>query len=294
MTSSQDHAGVPSVKDVAVARPWTVNAAATGRWPSLHIGQLWIHRELVYFFALRDLKVRYKQAFLGVAWAGIQPLVGALTFTILFNRLADIEVDGPSYFAFAMLGSGVWGYFAATLQAGTNSLLYNADLLTKVAFPRIVAPTATVLPGLIDLAVAAVLAFVVALAAGGGVSAWGFLIGLPVGLALLLLAVIGPVFLLSAAVVKYRDVSTLVGFGVQLLLFATPIAFPPELVPTGWRTLLYLNPLSGAVGLLRWALVDTAPPTAGQVLVSVASAAAMLVFGLFHFRRREREFADII
>jgi lipopolysaccharide transport system permease protein len=220
--------------------------------------------------------------------------VGALTFTILFNRLADIEIDGPSYFAFAMLGSGAWGYFAATLQSGTNSLLYNAELLTKVAFPRIVAPAATVLPGLIDLAVAAVLAFVVALAAGGDVSPWGLVVGLPAGLALLVLAVMGPVFLFSAAVVKYRDVNTLVGFGVQLLLFATPIAFPPELVPSGWRTLLYLNPLTGAVGLLRWALVDTAAPTVGQVAVSSLSAAVLLVLGFVHFRRREREFADII
>ena len=294
MTSSQDHVAAASVKDGTDGRPWIVNAPTTSRWPSLGIGQLWTHRELVYFFALRDLKARYKQAFLGVAWAGIQPLIGAVTFTILFNRLADVEIDGPSYFAFAMLGSGVWAYFASTLQAGTNSLLYNAELLTKVAFPRIVAPTATFLPGLIDLAVAAVLSFVVALAAGAGLDPVGLLVGLPCGLILLVLAVAGPVYLLSAAVVKYRDVATLVGFGVQLLLFATPIAFPPELVPTGWRTLLYVNPLSGAVGLLRWALVGTAVPTVGELATSVAAAAVLLLLGLFHFRRREREFADII
>jgi ABC-type polysaccharide/polyol phosphate export permease len=292
MTPSQDHAAASTVK--APPSPWVVNAATTRRWPSLGLAQLWIHRELVYFFALRDLKARYKQAFLGVAWAGIQPLVGALTFTILFNRLADVEIDGPSYFAFALLGSGVWAYFASTLQAGTNSLLYNAELLTKVAFPRIVAPTATFLPGLIDLSVAAVMAFVVAVAAGGGVAPLGLLVGLPAGLVLLVLAVAGPVYLLSAAVVKYRDVSTLVGFGVQLLLFATPIAFPPELVPAGWRTLLYVNPLTGAVGLLRWALVDTAVPTAAQLATSLATAVALLLLGVFHFRRREREFADII
>ncbi len=294
MTSSHDHAATTTVKDGAPTRPWIVNAATTRRWPSLGIGQLWTHRELVYFFALRDLKARYKQAFLGVAWAGIQPLVGALTFTILFNRLADVEIDGPSYFAFALLGSGVWAYYSSTLQAGTNSLLYNAELLTKVAFPRIVAPTATFLPGFIDLAVAGVLAFVIALASGGGLTPLGLVLGLPGGLVLLVLAVAGPVYLLSAAVVKYRDVSTLVGFAVQLLLFASPIAFPPELVPAGWRTLLYVNPLSGAVGLLRWALVDTSIPTAAQLATSVAAAIVLLLLGLFHFRRREREFADII
>jgi ABC-type polysaccharide/polyol phosphate export permease len=294
MTTSQDHATAATVKDDAASRPWIVNAPTTSRWPSLGIGQLWTHRELVYFFALRDLKARYKQAFLGVAWAGIQPLIGALTFTIVFNHLANVEIDGPSYFAFALLGSGVWAYFASTLQAGTNSLLYNAELLTKVAFPRIVAPAATFLPGLIDLAVAAVLSFVVAIAAGGSLQPLGLVVGLPSGLLLLVLAVAGPVFLLSAAVVKYRDVATLVGFGVQLLLFATPIAYPPELVPPGWRTVLYLNPLSGAVGLLRWALVDTQVPTAGQLATSVGAAVALLLVGLVHFRRREREFADII
>jgi ABC-type polysaccharide/polyol phosphate export permease len=294
MTSSHEHAAEAIVKDAQPARPWIVNASSTSRWPSLGIGQLWTRRELVYFFALRDLKTRYKQAFLGVAWAGIQPLIGALTFTILFNRLAEVEVDGPSYFAFALLGSGVWSYFSSTLQAGTSSLLYNAELLTKVAFPRIVAPTATFLPGFIDLAVAAVLAFIVALAAGGSLTPLGLVLGLPLGLVLLVVAVAGPVYLLSAAVVKYRDVGTLVGFGVQLMLFVTPIAFPPELVPAGWRTLLYVNPLTGAVGLLRWALVDMPAPTVGQVATSIATAVVLLLFGLFHFRRREREFADII
>ena len=114
-------------------------------------------------------------------------------------------------------------------------LLYNSELLTKVAFPRIVAPTATFVPGFIDLAVASILAFVVALAAGGGLDPVAIVVGLPAGLALLVLAVAGPVYLCSAAVVKYRDVSTLVGFAVQLLLFATPIAFPPDLVPSAWR-----------------------------------------------------------
>ena len=234
MTSSQEHAAEPIVKDGPPARPWVTNAASTSRWPSLGVGQLWTHREL---------RVLLRPAGPGTALQAGVPRRGVgwhpapdrrPDVTILFNRLADVEIDGPSYFAFALLGSGVWSYFSSTLQAGTNSLLSNSELLEpKVAFPRIVAPTATFLPGLIDLAVAAVLAFIVALAAGGGVAPLGLLLGLPGGLVLLVLAVAGPVYLLSAAVVKYRDVSTLVGFGVQLMLFATPIAFPPDLVPPG-------------------------------------------------------------
>ncbi|MEP6298078.1 MAG: hypothetical protein ABJ382_12195, partial [Ilumatobacter sp.] len=123
MASSPEHIGASTVKGDADQLPWIVNTSSARRWPSLGFGQLWTHRELVFFFALRDLKSRYKQALLGVAWAGIQPLVGALTFTVLFNRLNDVEIDGPSYFAFALLGSGVWGYYSSTIQAGTTSLL---------------------------------------------------------------------------------------------------------------------------------------------------------------------------
>ncbi len=196
MSASEDRVDASTPTSAPKVRDWVVNAAPTRRWPPLRIGQLWTHRELIYFFALRDLKVRYKQAFLGVAWAGIQPLIGALTFTILFNRLADVDVDAPSYFAFALLGFGVWTYFSSTLQAGTASLLYNAELLTKVAFPRIVAPTATFLPGLIDLAVGAVLASSSpSLAERWTAVRGGLLVGLPLGLVLLVLAVAGPVLL---------------------------------------------------------------------------------------------------
>ena len=153
--------------DIGASEPqdWVVNAAAVGRWSALRLDQFWAKRELIYFFALRDLKVRYKQAFLGVAWAGIQPLVGALTFTILFHRLGNVDVGvGESYFAFALLGFGIWTYYSTSIQTGTGSLVANADLLTKVAFPKIVAPSAALLPGFIDLSVAAILATVVAVA----------------------------------------------------------------------------------------------------------------------------------
>ena len=150
----------------AGTRPWVVNAAPDRWWPGLQLQQFWDHRELVFFFAVRDVKVRYKQAFLGFAWAGIQPLVGAIAFTVLFHRLADAEVEGTTYFAFAMVGFGVWSYASTTLQTGTASLVSNADLLTKVAFPRIVAPTAALLPGLIDLSVALVLSTGASLVAG--------------------------------------------------------------------------------------------------------------------------------
>lgn len=276
------------------AGDWVFNAAPSGRWPSLQIGQFWTHRELIFFFAVRDLKVRYKQAFLGVAWAGLQPLLGALAFTVLFNRLADANVAGRSYFAFALLGFGVWTFFSTALASGTSSLVSNAELLTKVAFPRIVAPAAALLPGFVDLAVAVVLATAIGLATGGGLSALHLVVGIPLGLALMVASVAGPALYLSATVVKYRDAAALVSFGLQFLLFASPVAYPPDFVPAGWRTVLYLNPLTGALGLLRAAFVNTELPPTRLIALSVAVAIAMLLVGLVHFRRSEREFADII
>lgn len=273
---------------------WVVNAAPTGRWQPLDLRQVWMHRELIYFFALRDLQVRYKQAFLGVAWAGLQPLVGAITFTILFNRLGEVEISGPSYFAFAMVGFATWTYVSASLDAGAGSLLANSTLITKVALPRIVPPTAALLPGLIDLGVALIIAVGVALAAGGGLTPWGLLVCLPAGLILLVLAVGGPTLFFSAVVVKYRDARALLSFGLLFLLFASPIAYPTDFLPSKWQTVVYLNPLAGALDLLRFALVDTDFPAVSGLLLSSCSASIGFVIGLLHFRRREREFADVI
>ena len=278
----------------AGSRPWVVNAAPDRWWPGLKLGQLWQHRELIYFFAVRDVRVRYKQAFLGFAWAGIQPLAGAIAFTVLFHRLADAEVDGTSYFAFAMMGFGIWSYASTALQTGTASLVANADLLTKVAFPRIVPPMATLLPGFIDLAVALSLATGASLVAGHEPNLVVTIAAVPCGLALLTVAVAGPVLGLSALLVRYRDTSVLVSFALQLLLFVSPVAYPPEFVPGGWRTALYLNPLAGTLGLLRSALLGTELPSAAQLLVSGSMALVTFALGVVYFRRTERELADII
>ncbi len=272
---------------------WVVNAPAKGWWAPLRLSQLWTSRELVAFFALRDLRVRYKQAFFGGAWAVVQPLIGALAFTVLFHRVVGVDVEGGSYFAFALVGYAVWGYVTSTVQNGAGSLLNNADLITKVSFPLIVAPAATLLPPLVDLAVALVLGTAVALATGSLPSAWA-VVELPLGLALLVLAVVAPVAYFSATVVKYRDVLPLVVFGLQFVLFVTPIAYPPEMVSEPWRLWLYLNPVAGAVGALRAALVGTSAPAAGELALSTAVGVLLGVVGLVRFRRGEREFADIV
>jgi len=273
---------------------WIVNAPSTRWWPELRVRQLWVHRELVAFFALRDLQVRYKQAFFGAAWAIIQPMIGALGFTLLFHHLAGVDVPGSSYFAFALVGFGAWSYFTGTIGSGAGSLVRNANLLTKVSFPRIVAPASSWLPGLIDLAVSLVLAGVATLVAGGSLTPIELVAFLPFGVVLLVVSVAGPALFLSATVVKYRDAQALVSFGLQFLLFVTPVAYPPDLVPVRWRPLLYLNPVAGAIGALRTALVDAGSPSGWNLGLSCAVGLLLFIIGLVRFRRGEREFADII
>jgi ABC-type polysaccharide/polyol phosphate export permease len=272
---------------------WVVNDSVRRSRFDLQIGQLWRHRELAFFFADRDVRVRYKQAVLGVAWALIQPLVGALAFTLVFNRVAGIEIEGVSYFAFAIVGAVTWTYVGSAMNAGTSSLLANAELLTKVSFPRLVLPAAAVLPGLIDLAIGLVIALVASLATGGSPSpAW--LLALPFAILLLVVGTAGPMLFLCAKVVKYRDVLVLVSFGLQLVFFLTPIAYPPSQIPGAWQTVAYVNPVAGAVGLLRAGLVGTAAPTPGQIALSTGVALVVFVLALISFRSNEREFADVI
>ncbi|MDO9175744.1 MAG: ABC transporter permease [Actinomycetota bacterium] len=276
------------------AADWVVNDSERRSRLDLQLAQLWRHRELAFFFALRDVRVRYKQALLGGAWAVLQPLVGALTFTIVFNRVANIEVEGTSYFAFVIVGTVAWNYVSTAINNGTSSLLYNGELLTKVSFPRLVLPIAAALPGLLDLTIGLVVAFVASLVTGGSLSAVSVLVALPLGLVLLVVGAIGPMLYLSAKVVKYRDVMVLVGFGLQVMLFLTPIAYPVSQLPEAWQTVAYINPAAGAVGLLRVGVIDSTAPTVGQLGISAGVALVILVLSLLSFRAHEREFADVI
>lgn len=285
--------GAPTAAD-AGKPDWVENEAPSGRWPPLRLSDLWRHHELIYFFALRDLKVRYKQAFLGASWAVLQPLAGAIAFTILFNGLAGVEVAERSYFGFALAGFVAWTYFSTGISEGSMSLLANSELVTKVPFPKVVAPVAALVPGLLDLLLGILISLGYSIAFSQGVTPLAFLLGLTGGTALLVATTAGPAVALSAMIVKYRDVRVVVGFGLQLLLFISPVAYPPELVAERWRTVQYANPLAGCLGLYRSALIGTPPPTNSQLLLSTTVALLLLVGGLIHFRINERQFADII
>jgi lipopolysaccharide transport system permease protein len=262
------------------------------RWPTLGIAELWAHRELLYFLVWRDVKVRYKQTVLGVAWAILQPLATMLVFSLFFGRLAKMPSEGVPYPLFALAALVPWTFFANGLTQSANSLVISQNLITKVYFPRLAIPLATVLAGALDF----VLAFLLLLA----FMAWYGRPPAPTALwvvpftVLALATTTGVGMWLAALNVQYRDVRYAVPFLVQLWLFATPIAYPSSLLTGPWRTAYALNPMVAVVDGFRWALLGTAAPPASAVAASSAVALVLLVTGTFYFRRMEQWFADVV
>jgi homopolymeric O-antigen transport system permease protein len=261
-------------------------------WSHLNVGEVWRYRELLYFFIWRDLKVRYKQTLLGIAWAVLQPLFSALVFTIFFGRLARVSSDGVPYVVFSYVALVPWIFFANGLTLSANCLVTSANMLKKVYFPRLTLPVATVVSGLVDLAVAMVLMFVIMLFHHRHPSAR--IIWLPGFLLLALVASVGCGLWLSALNVKYRDIRYVVPFLVQLWLFATPVVYSSSLLHEPWHSLFGLNPMVAVVEGFRWATLGTNVPIGKMAAISGAATISLAVSGLIYFRRVERTFADIV
>ena len=275
---------------VGATAEWKENRP-TGGVRALQLRELWEYRELILFLALRDFKAKYKQAVFGVGWAVIQPVAGVLVFTIVFRHLAGVPSDGIPYVVFALLGFTVWSYFAASLGAASTSLVTNAALVTKVYFPRIAAPVAALIPGLVQLALG--LALVVLLMAYYGIAPGPKAALFPAVVLGAIVTALGTGLLFAALNVKYRDVGNVLGLLMQLWLLASPVAYPSSLVPDDWRWVYALNPMVGVLDAARWALVDTPAPGV-DVLASGATALVLLALGLVYFQRTERQFADLI
>jgi lipopolysaccharide transport system permease protein len=269
------------VYDIAPARGWV----------PVRLGELWEYRELLYFLVWRDVKVRYKQTALGMAWAVLQPTMTMVVFSIFFGRLGHIATDGPPYPVFAYCALLPWQLFAYALAESSNSIVTNQRLLTKVYFPKLILPLASVMVGLVDFSVSCLVLF--------GLMAWyGLVPGtaawtIPLWTVLAVMTAVAVSLWLSSLNVRYRDIRYTVPFLTQLWLFATPVAYPSSLVPPAWRPLYALNPMVGVVDGFRWALLGGAWPGA-TVLASSAAVLVILVSGLFYFRRTERTFADIV
>jgi len=272
-----------------MSRGWVENRASRG-W-RIDVRELWAYRELAGFFALRDISVRYKQAVFGVGWAVAQPLAAVAVFTLVFRNLAGMPSDGVPYPIFAFTGMVIWSYIASSVTRSTQSLVNHAPLVTKIYFPRLLAPAAAVLPGMVDLA-CSLLVLLVALVLFGmvpAVTAWT--LPLWIGCAAVVALAVG--VWLAALNIRYRDVNQAIGLLVQLWLFVTPVAYPLSVVDARWQTLYALNPAVGVVEGFRWALLGT--PWPGEaVLISVGSAAVLLTLGVVYFQSSERQFADII
>lgn len=256
----------------------------------LDLREIWGYRELLGILAWRDLKVRYKQTVIGVAWAVLQPLAMMAVFTIFFGRLARLPSDGLPYPLFALSALLPWGLFARVLASSADSLIRDQRLISKVYFPRLIVPLSTSLAALVDFAISLVL--LIALMAAYRVNVDIRILVLPLLTLLLLVAALGVGFWLSALNVEFRDVQQTLPFLTQLWFFLTPVVYPTSMLPEGFRILYALNPMVGVVEGFRWSLLGTAAPLPSAIWVSTLSALALFVTGLLYFRSRERSFAD--
>ena len=238
------------------------------------------------------MKVRYKQTALGVAWAVIQPLSTMVVFSLFFGHLAKVPSEGVPYPLFAFTALVPWTFFANSLAQASNSVVLNQNLVTKIYFPRLAIPIATVLAGAIDYGLAFLLLIVLMLYYGVVPTANALWL-VPFSL-LALVTALGVGFWLAALNVQYRDVRYTVPFLIQIWLFATPIAYPSTLLSEPWRTLYALNPMVGVVDGSRWALLGTGSPPGAMVAASTVVALVFLVSGALYFRRMERTFADVV
>ena len=274
--------------DVAV--PWTENSVR-GRHQDSLWGVLWHSRQLMGYLALRDIRLRYRQAALGIVWVLVQPVATVVVFTFVFQKLAGVPSDGLPYPLFALTGMLAWTYFSTAASRASEVLVGNPNLVTKVYFPRLAAPAAGLLSPVVDLAVSAVLLGVLTVYYGVW-PGWNILAA-PLWLLFLLTTTLGVALWLSAVNVRYRDVRHALGPILQLWLFASPVAYSVSQLH-GWPELLYaVNPMAGVIELGRWSLLG-GPWPGWTLLISVSSSALLLASGLAYFRRAERSFADVI
>jgi lipopolysaccharide transport system permease protein len=260
-------------------------------WTALKLQDLWVYRELLYFLTLRDIKVRYKQTALGAAWAIIQPVSTMLIFSLIFGRLAKMPSDKFPYPLFSFSALVPWTFFATSMAMSANSLVGNANLITKIYFPRLTVPVATSLAGIVDL----LLAFVVLLGMMFyyHVAISMRLFTIPLFILLALITSLGTGLWLSALNVEFRDIRYVVPFLTQFWFYATPITYPSSLIHEPWRTLYGLNPMAGVVEGFRWALLGDQSP--GPMLIaSSGTALLLLITGALYFRRMEKTFADVV
>jgi lipopolysaccharide transport system permease protein len=261
------------------------------KWVPVNFKELWEYRELLYFFTWRDVKLRYKQTGLGIAWAIIQPLFLMIVFSLFFGGLAQIPSDGVPYPLFSLAALLPWTLFAEGMTRSTISMVSNASIMTKVYFPRLIMPVASIMSPLVDFCFAFGILIIM-------MAYYGFVptinvIFLPLLVIFAMMTSLSVGLWLSALNVKYRDFQYTVPFLIQIWMFASPVVYPASMVPQQLRFLYALNPMTGVIEGFRWALLGTNPPTT-MIFISLGVVIALLVTGVFYFRRMEQYFADIV
>jgi lipopolysaccharide transport system permease protein len=279
--------------ELAKHDPTTVYIKPSKGLAALNLRDLWTYRELVYFMVWRDVKVKYKQTLLGMAWAVVQPVMTMLVFTFVFDRVAKLPTDDIPYEVFSFTALLPWGLFVTALNQGSRSLVAHNNMVTKIYFPRLILPVASVLAGLVDFVIAFVI--LIGLMIYFQVTpAYHLMWSLPLFLLLALVTAMGVTLWLSAINVKYRDVNHALPFLTQFWLFATPVAYSFSTLSQKARGLLSLNPMTGVVNGFRWALLGSGSGPDIMFWISVLISLLIFISGLFYFRSMEKTFADTI
>jgi lipopolysaccharide transport system permease protein len=268
-----------------------IHIEPTRSWLSFRLKEMWLYRELLFFLTWRDIKIRYKQTVLGFAWAILQPFMMMVVFSLFFGRLGKIPSEGFPYPIFNFAGLLPWNFFEQSINVSTNSLVTNANMVTKVYFPRLFIPISSVLSGLVDFAVA--FSVLIGMMLFYQITPTIGILLLPLFILLAFITSMGVSLWMSALNVKYRDVRYIVPFLSRFWFFATPIAYPSTMLSEPWRTLYGLNPMVGVVEGFRWAMLGTNPPQA-MIFLSAAISIVLFVTGLIYFNRTEKTFADVI
>jgi len=261
-------------------------------WFEVNLAELWEYRELLYFFVWRDLKIRYKQTVIGIAWALIQPFFTMVVFSLFFGRLVGVPSGGVPYPIFYYTALLPWTYFANALTHASNTIVAHQQVITKVYFCRILLPISAVLSGLVDFAIGSILLF--GLMLGYGIMPTWKILWLPGLLLLAILTATSVGLWLSALNARYRDVRYAVPFLLQFWMFASPVAYPGSLVPHRWQWLYGLNPMAGVIEGFRWASAGAAPAPGPLLAASSAAVLIVLVAGFFYFQKMVRTVADVV
>jgi len=283
----------PNLSSSTVAEYVRVFEPSKG-WLSLNFREVWRYRELLQLLVWRDTVVRYKQSVVGIGWALIRPVASMVVFSVIFGRLAGLPSDGVPYPIFTYVALLPWNYFAGCLSGASDSLVSGAHIMNKVYFPRLILPLSKLFAGLVDFGISFILLIAMMIWYRHHITVtWGTLC-LPVFLLFAMLTALAFGLCLTSFAVKYRDVTHLLPFIVQIWMYISPVAYSASLVPDRWRKIYALNPMTGVIDGFRWALTGRAQPDWTAMAISAAVTLVILISGLYYFRQTERTFVDIV